>query len=128
MGLAKTGWKVVDGGPGVMQAIDEDERTGATFPQDIVIDMGKETKIRAFTYLPRQDRGTDGIADKYVFYTSADGIGWQKAAEGEFSNIRANPVEQVVGLDAPLNARYFKFSAVHVLGGNGVVVNELGVR
>jgi len=128
MGLAKTGWKVMDGGQGLEQAIDDNEKTVANFPQDIAVDMGKEVSIRAFTYLPRQDKRTDGIADRYVFYTSVDGVSWQKVAEGEFSNIRANPVEQVVGLDAPVNARYFKLTAVHVLGGNGAVVAELGVR
>ena len=146
LGLAKTGWKVVEAkaggevlGGGYERAIDEDEKTSwssfrkdnvtpATFPQDISIDMGKEAEIRAFTYLPRQDKRTDGIVDQYVFYTSVDGTNWQKVAGGEFSNIRANPVEQVVSLDGPVKARYFKFSAVHLLGGNGVVVAELGVR
>ena len=146
LGLAKAGWKVTAAWAGETalkgnfdRTIDEDERTGwsslqkdqvfpVRFPQDISVDMGKESVIRAFTYLPRQDRQTDGIVDRYAFYISLDGADWEKVAEGEFSNIRANPVEQVVPLDHPVKARYFRFSAIHVLGGSGVVVNELGVR
>jgi len=128
LGYAKAGWKVMDGGERLASAIDENEKTMATFPQDISVDMGSEPVIRAFTYLPRQDRRTDGIVDRYAFYISLDGKDWEKVAEGEFSNIRANPVEQVVPLDHPIKARYFRFSSIHVLGGSGVVVNELGVR
>lgn len=157
LGLSKSGWRVMEPGLGsggslaagsggtsvgrgrYALAIDEDERTmwstlqrdtlaGVTFPQDIAVDMGKEQVIRAFTYLPRQDKRTDGIADQYVFYISEDGVNWQKVAEGEFSNIKSNPLEQVVPLGQAVRARYFKFSIGHVVSGNGVVVAELGVR
>lgn len=141
LGLSKAGWRVIEpGGRGHYGfAVDEDERTVwstlqkdtsavAVFPQDISIDMGKSQTIKAFTYLPRQDKRTDGIADRYIFYTAGDGINWQKVAEGEFSNIKSNPIEQVVPLDHPVRARYFTFSVLHVVGGNGVVVAELGVR
>jgi alpha-L-fucosidase len=140
LGLSKSGWKVmgtIAGSSGA--AIDEDERTlwstltrdssvVAQFPQDISIDMGKVQAIKAFTYLPRQDKKMDGIADRYVFYTSDDGTSWVKAAEGEFSNIRANPIEQVVSLDHPVSARYFKLSILRVVAGNGVTAAEVGVR
>jgi alpha-L-fucosidase len=145
LGRSKSGWRVMDvvtagGSRGSCEnAIDEDERTVwstlqkdsaavAKFPQDISIDMGKAGTIRAFTYLPRQDKKTDGIADRYAFYTSEDGTSWQKATEGEFANIRSNPLEQVVRLDHPVSARYFKFSILHTVGGNGVTVAEVGVR
>jgi alpha-L-fucosidase len=98
------------------------------FPQEIAIDMGKEESIHALTYLPRQDKKTDGMADRYAFFISIDGKNWRQVAEGEFSNIRSNPLEQVVRLDHPVTARYFKFSVLHVTGGNGVTVAELGVR
>jgi alpha-L-fucosidase len=90
--------------------------------------MGKEYAIKAFTYLPRQDKRTAGIADGYVFYISEDGTNWKKAAEGEFANIRSNPLEQVVTLTTPVSARWFRFSIVHVIAGNGVTVAEVGVK
>ncbi|MDO6429747.1 alpha-L-fucosidase [Flavitalea sp. BT771] len=145
LGLSKSGWRVMgevatgDGQGRRESAIDEDEgavwstlskdtAAGVKFPQDISIDMGKVQSIRAFTYLPRQDKQTEGIADRYIFYTSEDGASWQKAAEGEFANIRSNPLEQVVRPDHPVSARYFKFSILHVVAGNGVTVAEVGVR
>jgi len=156
LGVSKLGWRVIEAGVAGAagaardsagaravgsggRAIDEDERTvwstlqrdssvTGKFPQDISIDMGRDRTIKAFTYLPRQDKKTDGIADRYIFYTGIDGVTWQKVAEGEFSNIRSNPILQVVPLDQPVKARYFKFSIGHVVGGNGVAVAELGVR
>lgn len=144
-GVAKRGWRIVADskgnapGAGVERAIDEDEHTVwstlkrdsssvAGLPQDMVVDMGKEENVQAFTYLPRQDKKTDGTADRYVFYTGSDGENWTKVAEGEFSNIRSNPLEQVVPLEHPVTARYFRFSILHVVGGNGVVVAEVGIR
>src|SRR5258708_4732240 len=118
LGLSKSGWRVI--GP--------DSSGTAKFPQDIIVDMGREQTFKAFTYLPRQDKRTEGIVDQYVFYISEAGVNWKKAAEGEFSNIKSNPIEQVVQLGRVVTACYFKFSALHVVGGNGVVVAELGGR
>jgi alpha-L-fucosidase len=141
LGLSKSGWKITDA-TGMDQrraAIDEDTHSlwstvsrdsaaAASFPQEISVDMGKEYAIKAFTYLPRQDKRTAGIADGYVFYISEDGTNWKKAAEGEFANIRSNPLEQVVTLTTPVSARWFRFSIVHVIAGNGVTVAEVGVK
>lgn len=145
LNLLKTGWKVLNpvpvgrGRSRTENAIDDDPATvwstlqqadsmARSFPQEISIDMGKLQAIKAFVYLPRQDKRTDGIADRYIFYTSEDGVNWQNVAEGEFANIKSNPLEQVVPLNQPVTARYFKFSIHHVVSGNGVVVAEIGVR
>lgn len=153
LGLSKTAWKVLNPvapgrgtGPGtgrgrnrqenaiddvpftVWNTVQQDTALVKPFPQDISVDMGQERTIRAFTYLPRQDKQTEGIADRYIFYTSTDGVNWQKAAEGEFSNIQSNPLEQVVPVPHPVTARYFKFSILHVTSGNGVTVAEVGVK
>jgi alpha-L-fucosidase len=111
----------------VWSTLQRDTTATALFPQDISIDMGKSQTIKAFTYLPRQDKKTDGIADRYIIYTSEDGGNWQEAARGEFANIRANPLEQRVPLSHPVTCRYFKFSITHVVSGNGVAVAEVGV-
>ena len=119
---------VLDDNPSTLwSTLQRDSSAPGQFPQEIAIDMGATTTIKAFTYLPRQDKKTEGIADRYIFYTSNDATNWQKCAEGEFSNIRANPIEQVVPLPQPVNVRYFKFAILHVIEGNGVTVAELGV-
>ena len=137
-GLSKAAWRVLDSSHHSFNAIDEDPNTiwntlqqdtatTGLFPQDISIDMGEAQSITSFTYLPRQDRRADGTADRYMFYTSSNATDWEKVAEGEFANIRSNPIEQRVPLAHPVSCRYFRFSIVHVVAGNGVAVAEIGV-
>jgi alpha-L-fucosidase len=89
--------------------------------------MGEEQVIKAFTYLPRQDRKVAGLIDEYIFYVSSNGTDWEVARKGVFSNMEANPVQQLVILEKPLKARYFKFEALHTNHGKGVSVAELGI-
>ncbi|UOE51949.1 alpha-L-fucosidase [Mucilaginibacter sp. SMC90] len=140
-GYAKTDWKVLDataandGWGKTENAFDENtgslystlKKEDAQFPQQISVDLGKEQKIKAFGYLPRQDKQADGIVDSYVFYVSKDGKAWEKVASGEFANIKSNPIEQPVVLKQEVSARYFKFEAAHVIAGNGITVAELSV-
>lgn len=140
-GYAKADWKVLDATTAADEwgraenAFDENTRTlyntlkknNAQFPQQISVDMGKAQKIKAFGYLPRQDKQANGIVDSYAFYISNDGKTWQKVASGEFSNIKSNPIEQPVALKQEVSARYFKFEAQHVIAGNGITVAELSV-
>jgi len=140
-GLSKAGWKIWSNettgnakDPGY--AIDEDPYSNwetlavpaSALPQSIAVDMGKTEAIKAFTYLPRKDGSGDGMVDSYIYYISNDGVNWQQVAEGEFANIKSNPIEQVITLKHSYNARYFKFTARHVISGSGVAVAELGVN
>ena len=88
-------------------AIDDNPETSwfakAEAPQSFVVDMGKPYQVSSFSYLPRQDGKTSGMTDKYQFEVSPDGKTWTKAAEGEFSNLRANPIEQSVNLRTSRN-------------------------
>jgi alpha-L-fucosidase len=96
-------------------------------PQWIAIDMGEEISLGAFLCTPRQDGTTRGVVDRYAFHVSSDGENWELAAEGEFGNIAANPIQQRVDLSSPVKARYFKFSALHSVNGIPLSVAELGV-
>jgi len=134
-GFTKMDWKVLApnaSDENAQYAIDDDPATfwntsGINLPLDISVSLGEEKLIKAFTYLPRQDKKTDGIVDSYIFWTSTDGVNWLKAAEGEFSNIKSNPIEQTIMLSQPVKAKYFKFTVRHIVSGNGVSVAELGV-
>ena len=138
LGESKSGWKIIsDNGANAEHAIDEnvttflstlDDSVTTFLPEPITVDMGKVQTIRAFTYLPRQDKKTEGIVDQYTFSISNDGIHWENVAGGEFANIRANPVEQVILLPRPVQARYFSFLPVHTVDGDGVTVAELGIK
>lgn len=98
----------------------------ASAPASFVVDMNEEHEIAAFSYLPRQDGQTQGMTDQYRLDLSLDGKKWVKVAEGEFSNLRANPVELKVNIN-PQTARYFRFTARRALDGNASSVAEINM-
>jgi alpha-L-fucosidase len=74
-----------------------------------VIDLGKEVTLTGFKYLPWQS--TDGVISKYQFSVSLDGNNWTIVNEGEFSNIKNNPLLQVKTF-TPSKAKFIKFTAL----------------
>nr|WP_294873863.1 alpha-L-fucosidase [uncultured Pedobacter sp.] len=137
-GIGKKDWKVIEGQAGSHSeyAIDEDEKSNWStlkpelnkiLPYEVAIDMGKPELIKAFTYLPRQDGVHEGLIGQYLVSISDDGKEWKEARKGDFHNIEANPVQQLILLEIPVKARYFKFSALKINNGKGVSVAELGV-
>ena len=132
-GISKTGWKVKNATSGnAAAAIDDNPETSwfakAEAPQSFVVDMGKPYQVSSFSYLPRQDGKTSGMTDKYQFEVSPDGKTWTKAAEGEFSNLRANPIEQSVNLkNVKEPVRYFRFTGTNSLDGNSASAAEINV-
>jgi alpha-L-fucosidase len=133
--LSPTGWKVV--------AMDSQETAGedntatnaidgnvSTFwhtawnsdlalPHYLTVDMGRSHRVAGFTYLPRQDGNPNGTVENYRFETSADGASWTtNIVSGTFANIRNNPSLQEVTF-APVNARFFRFTALQEINRNG---------
>lgn len=100
----------------------ESADTAASF----IVDMKKAQEIGSFSYLPRQDGKTQRMTDQYCFELSQDGKQWEKAADGEFSNLRANPIELKVNIE-PRTARFFRFSSRRALDGKGASVAEINV-
>ena len=90
------------------------------------MDMGTIKTLKGFTYTPRQDHTFHGMVDKYAFEVSLDGKSWQPVIEGEFGNLRANPVEQTMAFPAT-KARYFKFIAKHAIEKDHAAIAEIGV-
>jgi alpha-L-fucosidase len=80
----------------------------------IVMDLGKEQSITGFFFTPPAEAFGKGITDRYLFYTSTDGTTWKESAAGEFGNIRANPVKQLVNLPRKTAARFIKFVPQHL--------------
>ncbi len=134
-GLPPTGWKIV--------AVDSQETAGEnnsaanaidgnpstfwhtrwnedlTLPHFITVDMGRSHRIAGFTYLPRQDGNPNGTVENYRFETSADGTNWTtNIVSGAFANIQNNPSLQEVSF-APVNARFFRFTAMKEVNGSG---------
>lgn len=106
-----------DGKPGTMWQ-------HAKTPSHFRVDMQRTNTIDGFSYLPRQDGNTRGMTTRYRLELSMDGENWTMAAEGEFGNLRANPVEQTITFPAQ-KARYVRFFSTAALDGTGSSVAEL---
>ncbi len=136
----RTGWSATAtasaAGAGPEAAIDGDPKTlwhthAATgesgLPQALTLNLGRVRTLRGVTVTPRADGVAHGLVDRYRVETSADGARWTTAAEGEFSNIRANPVEQTVLFSQPVSARLIRLTALRAVEKNHASFAEIGV-
>lgn len=98
--------------------------THSKTPAHFVVDMKKTRTLNGFSYLPRQDGKTEGMTTRYRLELSTDGKKWTNVAEGEFGNLRANPVEQTITFPEQ-QARYVRFFSTAALDGTGSSVAEL---
>lgn len=80
--------------------------------QPLVIDLGKKTVLKSFTYAPLHAQAKPDMAYKYKFSVSLDGKSWKEVpTHGEFSNIMHNPLPQTVALPAGCQARFVRLDA-----------------
>ncbi|MFZ5941036.1 MAG: alpha-L-fucosidase [Bacteroidota bacterium] len=99
--------KILDGDPASSWCLANKE----TNPAELVIDLGTEHTLCGFKYLPDQSRWPCAFITYYRFYISGDKKTWKLVSEGEFSNIRNNPLMQTRIFPAE-KARYFKLTTV----------------
>ena len=79
------------------------------YPHEIQIDLGKETGIKGFKYLPRQDMSNGWIME-YQFFISADGQTWDTpVAAGTFA---ADKEEKIIYLKKPVFGRFIRLVAL----------------
>ncbi len=107
--------KVFDGNPSTTWH----KRGENIMPFDLVIDLGNNHNLNGFKYLPDQNRWSSGIISNYQFFVSTDNVKWKLVSEGEFSNIKNNPVWQIKNF-APVNARFIKLRALKNCWGDQV--------
>lgn len=116
--ISKKDWKIIgtedqrayavlDGNPSTAWH----QPKGAKLPVDLVIDLGKEENLTGFKYYPDQSLWAPGIITHYEFYVSADNKEWKRLDEGEFSNIKNNPLWQIKKFGA-VKVRYIKLRAL----------------
>ncbi len=143
IGLAKTNWEIIscsfpnEGNGSVASFIDGNTKTmwhthgkkgRVAGPHFAIIDLGSLQKINGFTLMPRNDGCSIGLVDKYSFYTSTDNKSWELASKGEFSNVKNNPIEQVVKLPNSKKTRFVKFIAEHAVDDNScIAISEFGL-
>ncbi len=99
---------ILDGNPSTQWYQDKTKK----MPIDLVIDLGKTENISGFKYLPDQNWWASGIITNYGFYVSLDNKEWKLIDEGEFSNIKNNPLWQSKTF-TPTQARYIKLRALN---------------
>ena len=97
-------YTVIDGNPSSAWHQPKDTK----FPADLVIDLGREENLIGFRYFPDQTLWGPGIITNYQFYVSNDNKEWKLISEGEFSNIKNNPLWQTKNF-AAVKAHYINF-------------------
>ncbi len=139
--LPNKGWKIVRvssesraGGKLAARAIDGNPRTHwhtrfqgelAEHPHELVIDLGRESTVRGFRYLARQDAGWNGAVAQCDFSvgTTPDAFG-TPVAEATFKKLK--PAQEV--LCDPVKGRYIRLRVLsEVNGGPWASIAELGV-
>jgi alpha-L-fucosidase len=117
-GLSRKEWKIVGiEDEKAYQLLDGNQSTAwrhskeTKLPADLVVDLGEELILTGFRYFPEQNLWEPSIMTHYEFYISADGKNWKKVSEGEFSNIKNNPLWQTKNFDA-VGARFIKLRAL----------------
>ncbi|MET0243917.1 MAG: discoidin domain-containing protein, partial [Flavitalea sp.] len=123
-GVARKDWKIIDIADDKSKAmLDGDPFTtwhqqAKTLPAELVIDLGHDENLSGFRYLPDQDLWNPGIITQYEFYVSVDNKNWKLVDQGEFANIKNNPLWQSKTF-ATEKARYIKIRALRTAENNG---------
>ncbi len=136
--LPKEQWKVVSVSSKELKNTDRviDENPDTWFaqkiedkePSFITIDLGGSFLLKGFSYLPSQDRWAEGTISHYTFEVSEDNIHWKKVSEGEFGNIKNNPIEQRINFINEERARYIKLIGNKTVDTSGKVsYGEIGI-
>jgi len=89
--------------------------TSPTYPHEIQIDLGESYNLEAFSYLPRQDGGHNGMIKNYEFYVSDDGSNWRTAVVTGSWNSNAD-LKKV--FFPTKNGRYIRLVGVSEINGN----------
>jgi alpha-L-fucosidase len=114
---------ILDGNPSSAWHQSKDKK----LPVDLVIDLENEQNLCGFRYLPDQNLWDPGIITKYRFYVSADNIEWKLVDQGEFPNIKNNPLWQTRNF-SPVKARYIRLMALsNTKGDNNIGYAEVDV-
>lgn len=109
---------------------DRDDTTAATVEgNSAVFDLGNQTLISSFHYLPDQSDEAAGMISNYEIYIgqTPETID-TRIAFGEFSNIKNNPIWQSVYF-TPVNVRYVKLVATRMIDSSkSIRMAEIAVK
>lgn len=81
--------------------------------RSVEITLDRSYKVKGFTYTPNQTRWGAGVIGSYELYA-----GGRLISKGEFSNIKANPIEQIVVLPTTVETSSLRFVATSLVDGS----------
>ena len=95
----------------------------------LVIDLGEERTITSFHYLPDQSEYNKGLISSYELSVGTEANAVNRiVAQGEFSNIKNNPILQSVYF-TPVKARYLSLKPTKmVTEGETMGFAEIGIQ
>lgn len=101
-------------------AFDEDPNTfwqsdSKGSPHFINIDLGKEHKIKGFSYTPQKEH-KECMIERGVLKISEDGKKWQFLEEFEFGNLINDPTPRTHYFKAPINTKYIRIESKIIAG------------
>jgi alpha-L-fucosidase len=124
--ISKKDWKILDVSDSTASRVFDGDPNTSWYQKsrektlvDLTIDLGKEIDLRGFRYLPGQGR-TAGIISKYQFFVSIDNKNWKLADEGEFSNIKNNPLWQNRQVEA-IKTRFIRLRSLQTADADDLV-------
>lgn len=95
-------------------------------PDRFIIDLGSPQTVNVLHYLPLTD--SNGTITHYQLYAGDSAENAKLITEGEFSNIKANPIAQTIRF-APTKAQVLVLKGVGTVGeGEAVKAKRLGVE
>ena len=95
----------------------------------IIIDLGQVEEIGGFTYTPTLDSDKTGTIYSYKFCISNAGKEWISIIDnGEFSNIKNNPMTQFIRFKTNYKTRYIKLESLREINDKEYIsISELGI-
>jgi len=114
---------ILDGDPATTWHQDKDVK----LPADVILDLGKTETLVGFRYFPDQTLWDPGVITNYEFYVSDNNKDWKLVSEGEFANIKNNPLWQTKKFPSE-KSRYIRFRALkNAEGNNNIGYAELDI-
>lgn len=129
-GLIKKAWTILDVSSEsenftAEMAIDADSKSfwqtkEADDKKQIAIDLGKESKLKAFVYTP-QTKNSEGMMEKGLIQISSDGKTWNTVENFEFGNLINDPSPRVHYFEKIQSARYIRVQATQLAANSKVL-------
>ena len=124
-------WHVLDGKPtsywSTNNATNDLSGRNGSLPQAITVELPQTERVFGFVVTPPNKPGPGTVSGYVAEVESEDGT-WRQAAQGEFGNVRNNPVDlDVIFAGGPVSTKRFRLTATAALEGDFARLAELNL-